>query len=528
FLTLYNGPTNAKECTYEKCKYVHDIDRYFAEKPDDIGPLCPVYSTKGFCPRGVTCRFAKNHLDENRNNCKQDWYDEAQANDSVNHMSFELQTMLRKRTYNFSRAKEIAKKHFKKNSDTVEKKVSQSSCTGEPEIKDCVDAALATTESVTEKKQGYSSDYGVIKERAVEKRKVDFSNKLVLSPLTTVGNLPFRRICKEYGADITCGEMACVVPILNGISPEWALARRHKSEDIFGVQLCGNNSELITCAAQLLNENCDIDYFDLNIGCPIDLIYSQGAGSALIRRTNILESIVRSCSEVLNGTPFTVKTRTGIYSNKSVAHELVPKFEEWGAKAVTIHGRSREQRYSKNSDWEYIEKCAQQAKTIPIIGNGDVLSYEDYLEYKKIAPSVSSVMIGRGALYKPWIFQEIKEQRHIDLSASERFEMMRKYVNYGLEHWGSDTKGVENTRRFLLEWQSFLHRYIPYGILENPPQKINQRPVSYRGRDEMETLLASPNCEDWIKLSEMLLGKVPDGFNFIPKHKANSFAEAQG
>lgn len=82
--------------------------------------------------------------------------------------------------------------------------------------------------------------------------------------------------------------------------------------------------------------------------------------------------------------------------------------------------------------------------------------------------------------------------------------------------------------RFLLEWQSFLHRYIPYGLLEDPPQKINQRPVAFRGRDEMETLMASANCNDWIKLSEMLLGKVPDGFNFIPKHKANSFIESNG
>lgn len=350
-------------------------------------------------------------------------------------------TSLRKKTYNFDRSKEIVQK-YKKQNDATTNEQSESCCKptnqeDEPSV----------SETNSDKKSGYSCDYDLIKERPEERRRVDFSNKLVLSPLTTVGNLPFRRICKEYGADITCGEMACVLPILNGYGAEWALTRRHKSEDVFGVQLCGNNSELISYASQLLSENCEIDFIDLNIGCPIDLIYKQGAGSALIRRTNILESIVRSASEVLNGIPFTVKTRTGIYSNKSVAHELVPKFESWGAKAVTIHGRSREQRYTKNSDWAYIEQCAKEAKSIPVIGNGDVLSYEDYLEFKTIAPSVSSVMIGRGALYKPWIFQEIKEQRHIDMTSSERFEIMRKYVNYGLDHWGSDTKGVENTRR---------------------------------------------------------------------------------
>lgn len=355
--------------------------------------------------------------------------------------------MLRKKTYNFDRSKEILKKYDKKSNNDAPPKDADS---GESNVNNSARAAEdMETDVESTKTLGYSSDYDLIKERAAEKRpKVDFRNKLVLSPLTTVGNLPFRRICKEYGADITCGEMACVLPILNGAGPEWALARRHKSEDIFGVQLCGNNAELITHAAQVWRETCDIDFIDLNIGCPIDLIYAQGGGSALIRRTNILETIVRSCSEMLGETPFTVKTRTGIYSNKSVAHELVPKFESWGAAAVTIHGRSREQRYTKNSDWQYIEQCAAQAKTMPIIGNGDILSYEDYLEACKVAPHVSSVMIGRGALYKPWIFQEIKEQRHIDMTSSQRFEMMQKYVNYGLDHWGSDTKGVENTRRY--------------------------------------------------------------------------------
>lgn len=77
--------------------------------------------------------------------------------------------------------------------------------------------------------------------------------------------------------------------------------------------------------------------------------------------------------------------------------------------------------------------------------------------------------------------------------------------------------------RFLLEWQSFLYRYVPYGILERPPQRINERPDSYVGRDDLETLMASPKSSDWVKLSEMLLGPVPDGYNFVPKHKANSF-----
>lgn len=132
-------------------------------------------------------------------------------------------------------------------------------------------------------------------------------------------------------------------------------------------------------------------------------------------------------------------------------------------------------------------------------------------------------MIGRGALIKPWLFQEIKEQKNMDPSSGERFDIMKKFINYGLEHWGSDTKGVENTRRFFLEWHSFMHRYVPYGLLERPPQKINERPERYHGRNDLETLMASGSCSDWIKLSEMFLGPVPDDFTFLPKHKANAY-----
>jgi len=153
---------------------------------------------------------------------------------------------------------------------------------------------------------------------------------------------------------------------------------------------------------------------------------------------------------------------------------------------------------------------------------------------KEIYSTVQGITIGRGALIKPWIFTEIKERKLIDISSAERFEILRKYANYGLEHWGSDTRGVETTRRFMLEWISFLHRqvyseknvcvffsiiktlhyysstciyvelyhrYIPVGILERPPQRINERPPFYRGRDDMETLMASSNCADWVKLS---------------------------
>ncbi|KAG5676616.1 hypothetical protein PVAND_006436 [Polypedilum vanderplanki] len=485
---LVNGEEG--KCNREVCKFLHDIKAYLEKKPKDLGEKCPIYSTKGFCPYGISCRFGSEHVTDDFKNMNID----KKQDEEDRSMSYDVQISLRKKTYDFSKADKI----------------------------------IQETEVLKEKMKnvGLCGDDENVVIRPSEKKKVDFRDKLVLSPLTTVGNLPFRRICKEYGADITIGEMACSQPLVIGSNSEWALTKRHSSEDVFGVQIEGNNVKMVTYATQLLTDLTDVDFVDLNIGCPIDLIFKHGGGSALLRRQNVLQSIVLSCSNLLGEKPFTVKTRTGISPNNLVAKELLPKLEKWGASAVTLHGRTKEQRYSRLADWNYINEAASGVENIPIIGNGDIFSFQDYQRIKENYKNVSSVMIGRGALIKPWIFKEIKEQNpSFGISSQERLEMIRKYVNYGLCHWGSDTRGVETTRRFLLEWLSFLYRYVPVEIVLYPPQKINQRPQTdfYLGRDDLETLMRSDNSKDWIKISEMFLGPVPEGFVFVPKHKANSY-----
>ncbi|XP_066422246.1 tRNA-dihydrouridine(47) synthase [NAD(P)(+)]-like [Molothrus aeneus] len=367
---------------------------------------------------------------------------------------------------------------------------------------------------------GPLTDEDITKLRPCEKKKLDIQGKLYLAPLTTCGNLPFRRICKAFGADVTCGEMAVCTNLLQGQSSEWALLKRHHTEDIFGVQLEGAFPDTMTKCAELLNRTIDVDFVDINVGCPIDLVYKKGGGCALMTRSNKFEQIVRGMNSVLD-VPLTVKIRTGVQEKVNVAHKIIPRIREWGASMVTLHGRSREQRYTRSADWAYIAECARLASPMPLFGNGDILSYED--ANRAMQMGVSGIMIARGALIKPWLFTEIKEQRHWDISSRERFDILKDFTNYGLEHWGSDTQGVEKTRKFLLEWLSFLCRYIPVGLLEHLPQKINERPPYYLGRDYLETLMASQNVDDWIKISELLLGPVPPSFTFLPKHKANSY-----
>uniref|UniRef100_A0A8B9PX76 tRNA-dihydrouridine(47) synthase [NAD(P)(+)] n=1 Tax=Apteryx owenii TaxID=8824 RepID=A0A8B9PX76_APTOW len=507
----------AEKCYFgSRCRFLHDIDEYMAVKPADLGQNCVLFETFGKCIYGVTCRFAQAHLgDGYQNIINMDLAKQWEGKSLVrNNLSKDLQNQLRKKKFSFEKADEYLRRLAKPHGNEVP------NCTAPEEDPGDSSCPMDALEGSPIKTVGPVTDEDIIKLRPCEKKKLEIQGKLYLAPLTTCGNLPFRRICKRFGADVTCGEMAVCTNLLQGQSSEWALLKRHHTEDIFGVQLEGAFPDTMTKCAELLNKTIEVDFVDINVGCPIDLIYKKGGGCALMTRSNKFEQIVRGMNLVLD-VPLTVKIRTGVQEKINVAHKIIPKIREWGASMVTLHGRSREQRYTKVADWDYIAECAKIASPMPLFGNGDILSYED--ANRAVQMGVSGIMIARGALIKPWIFTEIKEQRHWDISSSERFDILKDFTNYGLEHWGSDTQGVEKTRKFLLEWLSFLCRYIPVGLLEHLPQKINERPPYYMGRDYVETLMASQNVDDWIKISELLLGPVPTSFTFLPKHKANSY-----
>lgn len=519
---------SAAKCFFgDRCRFLHDVGRYLETKPSDLGPRCVLFETFGRCPYGVTCRFAGAHLGPKGQNLVRE--ERVQAPPVRNGLDKALQQQLRKRKVRFERAeqalRQLSKGHLP--GPSPEAAVPNVSGAEGAPGQDSGDTQQALLEPAADapvsgsgRTCGPLTDEDIVRLRPCEKRKLDLSGKLYLAPLTTCGNLPFRRICKRFGADVTCGEMAVCTNLLQGQTSEWALLRRHPCEDVFGVQLEGAFPDTMTKCAELLNRTVDVDFVDINVGCPIDLVYKKGGGCALMNRTAKFQQIVRGMNQVLD-VPLTVKIRTGVQERVNLAHRLLPELRDWGAALVTLHGRSREQRYTKLADWGYIAQCVTAASPMPLFGNGDILSYED--ANRAMQTGVAGVMIARGALLKPWLFTEIKEQRHWDISSSERLTILQDFTQYGLEHWGSDTQGVEKTRRFLLEWLSFLCRYVPVGLLERLPQRINERPPYYLGRDYLETLMASQKAADWIRISEMLLGPVPPNFVFLPKHKANAY-----
>ncbi|EGW33172.1 uncharacterized protein SPAPADRAFT_60480 [Spathaspora passalidarum NRRL Y-27907] len=337
--------------------------------------------------------------------------------------------------------------------------------------------------------------------------------------------------------------MALAVPLIQGTNPEWALPKAHCSEyPGFGVQIAASKHWMAAKAAETIyKETSNVSELNLNCGCPIDLLYRQGQGSALLDQPSRLMRILRGMNASSGDIPVTVKIRTGTKDGKNTAKSLVERvLKEGDVAAITLHGRSRQQRYTREADWEYISEVGQVVKQwndkkeedkessdTPrtfFVGNGDVFTHLDW-HTAVDTDGIDSVMVARGALIKPWIFEEVEAGQYLDKSASERLDILKTYADFAIEHWGSDDYGVGLARRFMCEFLSFTHRYIPVGILERLPPKINERPPKWMGRNDMETLLASTDYKDWIKITELFLGKAGEDFQFIPKHKSNAYEQ---
>ncbi|KAI9220657.1 hypothetical protein BC828DRAFT_383010 [Blastocladiella britannica] len=548
-MTLCAAIARSEVCAHgDACKHNHDAAAYMAVREPDLGGMCPNFAVAGRCLMGLRCRYSASHTEPGsfQQIADQEKFEAALAENPgasditglrvgvLNHLGRELHYDLAKHRVKYPKTAQYFGDMQREARAADDAKAAAAAADANADVAN-TEVAPATEGTAIKSEPTAKAEPAIhpdiptapfvaaleFKILPREKKRLDFSGKSYLAPLTTVGNLPFRRMCKDLGVDVTVGEMAHAHSIAMGNFSEWALLKRHKAEDFFGVQIAGGKTQQVLEACELINEYCNVDFVDLNLGCPIDSVYGHGCGSALLDRPKRVYELLRGMDHVLD-VPITAKVRTGVDKGKNIAHKFIPTFREIGVQLTTIHGRSRQQRYKALADWDYIQECSQLKGDMQVFGNGDILDHQEYYAHLENS-SVDGVMIGRGALIKPWIFTEIKERRVWDISSRERFDLLRNFTTYGLEHWGTDTQGVNNTRRFLLELLSFTHRYIPVGLLEVLPQRINERPPAYVGRDDLETLMGSPYVGDWIKISEMLLGKAPERFSFLPKHKSNSY-----
>ena len=276
---------------------------------------------------------------------------------------------------------------------------------------------------------------------------VELKNPYILAPMAGVTDLPFRLLCKEQGAGLLCMEMISAKAIQYNNRNTKALLEIHPEEEPVSLQLFGSDPEVISEIAKRI-EDLPFAILDINMGCPVPKIVRNGEGSALMNQPKLVHEIVSKTVKAIQK-PVTVKIRKGFNDDSINAVEIAKIIEDAGAAAVAVHGRTREQYYSGKADWDIIRQV-KEAVTIPVIGNGDVVSGESALAMMR-ETGCDGVMIGRGAQGNPWIFSELVEYEKTGVMPSrpsneELKEMMLRHARLQIQYKG-EYLGIREMRK---------------------------------------------------------------------------------
>lgn len=286
---------------------------------------------------------------------------------------------------------------------------------------------------------------------------LEIKEKAALAPLAGVADRAFRELCRGYGAAYTVCEMASAKGISLGDKKSAELLSITPTERPAGSQIFGNSPETMAIAAKKALEN-NPDFIDINMGCPAPKVASSGGGALLMKDPVLAANIVKAVAEV-STVPVTVKMRSGWDDNNINAVELAKRCEDAGASVITIHGRTKVQMYAPPVNTDIIRQV-KQAVSIPVIGNGDVV---DGISAARLMEETGCdmVMVGRGALGRPWVFAQINayldhEVILPDPPVVERMRVMLKHIEALCEYKG-ERVGIREARKHAAWYTKGLH-----------------------------------------------------------------------
>jgi tRNA-dihydrouridine synthase B len=272
-------------------------------------------------------------------------------------------------------------------------------------------------------------------------------DNVFLAPMAGVTDISFREIAISMGCSMVYSEMVSAKALHYGSSNTMELLRISPKEKPIAVQLFGSEKEILAETAEKLSENEDIVLIDINMGCPAPKLVKNGEGSSLMLDPLKAADIIREVKKATDK-PVTCKFRRGFKMGEETALDFAKRMEDAGADMITVHGRYREQYYSGKSDREIIRKI-KEALSIPVIGNGDIFTGADALEMFE-ATGCDGIMVARGALGNPWIFEEIKHaingETYEKPDASVRIDTLIRHYKNTLSYDG-ERRGVREMRK---------------------------------------------------------------------------------